>query len=65
MRVYALTKLGKKMVDTKSEQTDEFRVLSHIRNNRTATDTELEVIGGERFVMRKLVERGLVKELTD
>ena len=63
MRVFALTQLGKKMASSRWENTDEFRVLSYLKDNKTGTDSELDVIGG-RHILRKLRDRGLIKELT-
>ena len=63
MRVYGLTKLGRKMADTHTDDSDEMRVLQYLRDNRTATDDELDTVG-ERYIVRKLKHRGLIKELT-
>ncbi len=64
MRVYALTQLGKKVTSTREGSSDdEIRILQHIRENKTATDTELDVVG-DRWLVRRLKERGLIKELT-
>ena len=63
MRVFALTELGKKVVNTSWEPTDEFRIMARLKEGKTGTDSELEVVGG-RHTIRKLKDRGLIKELT-
>ena len=63
MKVYSLTKLGRKVASTKVGQDEEFKVLNYIQQNRTATEDELDVVGG-RYLVKKLVGEGLVKELT-
>lgn len=64
VRVFGLTKLGKRVASSGSDSGEEMQVLSFLRNNRSATEDELEVVGGERCVMRKLVRQGLARELT-
>ena len=64
MRVYTLTELGRKVAATKNGASEEMRVLHFLYNNRTATDSELEVVGGEKWLLRRLIQRGLVRELT-
>lgn len=63
MRVYGLTELGKKVIRNKWEDTEDFRILDYVRNNRSATESELDVIGS-RYAIRNLKERGLIRELT-
>jgi hypothetical protein len=63
MRVFCLTDLGKRIASTKEGSTDEMRVLQYLKDNKTGTDAELEVVA-ERYVIRKLLSRGLIKELT-
>lgn len=63
MRVFALTELGRKIASTRDGTSDELRVLQHIKENRTATDDELDVVS-ERYIVRGLKEKGLIKELT-
>ncbi len=64
MKVYALTKLGIKVARSKDGNgSDEVKVLGFIRDNKTATDSELEVVA-DRYTIRKLKERGLLQELT-
>lgn len=65
MRIYTLTKLGKEVTrDPLRQGDDEMRVLQYLRENKTASDSELEVAGGEGWVVRRLKNQGLVKELT-
>ncbi len=63
MRLFALTEAGK-TASTRDGSDEESRVLRYLRENKTGTDDELEVVGGERYIMRSLKEHGLVKELT-
>ena len=64
MRVFSLTELGKRIASTRDGDDEELRVLQFLKSNKTATDSELEVAGGERYTIRQLVSRGLIKELT-
>lgn len=65
IRIYGLTKLGKKITSNgASGDGEEVKVLQYLRENRTATDSELEVVGGERWLLKRLKSRGLVQELT-
>lgn len=65
MKVFSLTKLGRKVTssDTPGDP-DEVRVLDYLRQNKTASDGELEVVGGEGWLMKRLKRQGLVTELT-
>ena len=63
MRVYALTKLGKKVTRACDESSEEMKILQHLRENGQATDSELEMVG-ELWLVKVLKRRGLVKELT-
>jgi len=63
MRVYALTKLGKQVTASRDGAGDEMRILQYLRENKTATSDELDTVG-ERWIVRRLKNRGLVKELT-
>jgi hypothetical protein len=64
MRVYALTKLGRKVASTHDGSSEELKVLQFLRDNKTATDDEIEINCGGRWTLRRLRERGLVVELT-
>lgn len=64
MRVYGLTKLGRQIVQSKDGTSEEMRVLQYIQGNKTATDSELEVVGGDLYTLRVLKTRGLITELT-
>jgi hypothetical protein len=64
VRVYALTDLGKKVTRTlDGTNSEEMRILNYLRDYKTATDDELDKVG-ERWVVRRLKSRGLIKELT-
>lgn len=62
-RVYGLTDIGKKVTKTMEGDSDEMRVLNYLRDNKTATDDQLSVVA-DRWVVRSLKRRGLLKELT-
>ena len=63
MRVYALTELGKKVTRNMDGGSDEMRILNYLRDNKTATDDQLDTVG-ERWLVRGLKKRVLIKELT-
>ena len=64
MHVYSLTRLGRKVSATHEGGSEELKVLHYLRDNKTATDDEIEINCGGRWTLRKLKERGLVIELT-
>ncbi len=64
MRVYALTLLGKRLTSQRDDDSDEMHVLHYIRQNKTATDDELEILGASRTMLERLKKRGLLQELT-
>lgn len=64
MRVYALTELGRKVTRNMDGSGDEMRILNYLRDNKTATDDQLDIVG-ERWMVRNLKGRGLIKELTN
>lgn len=63
-RIYALTKVGKRAYRDGSVDGDELRVLEYLKANRSASEDQLEIVGGERWVLRRLKSRGLITELT-
>lgn len=64
IRVFALTELGKRIASKGAGDDEEIRVLQFLSSNKASTSDEVEVAGGERYILRRLKERGLVKELT-
>ncbi len=64
MRVYSLTKVGRRVSATHEGGGEELKVLHYLRDNKTATDDEIEINCGGKWTLRKLKERGLVTELT-
>ena len=64
MRVYGLTDVGKRIASSKEGANDELKVLQFLKENRTGMEDELEVVGGDRYIMKKLVRENLVRELT-
>lgn len=63
MKVYSLTKLGRRVTQTRTDSTPELKVLHFIRENAPVTEDELEVVG-DRWIVRRLVKQKLVTELT-
>ncbi len=63
-RIYALTKVGKRTYREDSVNGDELRILSYLQENRSASDDQLEIVGGERWLLRGMKKRGLIRELT-
>jgi len=64
MKIYGLTSLGKKQA-RKDLNGIEMKILRYLRDNKTATEDELEIVGGERWLMRRMKSSGLVIELTN
>ncbi len=64
MRVYTLTELGKRVTRNMDGGTEEMRVLNYLRDNKSATDDQLDIVG-DRATVRLLKKRGLIKELTN
>ena len=64
MRLYCRTELGKRLVSDRTGSSEELRVLDYLSENRTGTEDQLEVAGADRFVLKDLERRGLIKELT-
>ena len=66
MRVYKITDEGRKAFRTGGGDSEEVRVLDYLMNSpgRSATDDQLDVVG-ERWVVKGLKRRGLIKELTN
>lgn len=56
--------MGRKVAATKEGNDAEIKTLQYLRDYKTGTEDELYVVGGERHVLRKLKDRGLVVELT-
>ncbi len=52
------------MSSTHEGGSEELKVLHYLRDNKNATDDEIEINCGGRWTLRKLKERGLVTELT-
>lgn len=63
-RIYSLTKVGKRSYRDSAVSGSELRVLEYLQENKTASDDQLEIVGGERWVLRSMKSRGLIKELT-
>ena len=64
MRIFGLTSLGKKVASTKEGSNEEMGILQFLRESRTGTEDELEVVGGESYILRRLKSQGLIQELT-
>ena len=64
-RIYRITKLGKKVLRDSSLSGDELSILQYLRDNKSASSSQLEIAGGERWMIKSLQRRKLVKELTE
>ena len=64
MKLYCRTVLGKRATSDRSGESDELRILDYLADNRTATDDQMEVAGGDRFIIKDMIDKGLLKELT-
>jgi len=64
-RIYKITKLGKKVLRDSSLSEDELSVLQYLKDNKSASGSQLEVAGGERWMVKSLQRRKLIKELTE
>jgi len=64
-RVYTVTKKGRRVLRDSSLSEDELRVLQALKDNKSASGSQLEVEGGGRWMLRSLQRRKLVKELTE
>jgi len=62
--LYGLTKLGKKVYKNPSLDPDEMRIINYLKENKSVSSDQLEVIGGERWLIRRLEKRGFIKEFT-
>lgn len=63
-KVYVTTKAGRRILRDGSATGDELKVLQFIKDNRSASESQVEVVGS-RWMVRHLQKRGLVKELTE
>lgn len=63
MRVYALTEVGGRAQRRRIGSEEELKVLDQIKNNKGASDDELDVVS-DRHTVRMLKDRGVIKELT-
>ncbi len=63
-KIYTLTKLGKRAYKDCSVSREELGILEYLKENKSASEDQLEVVGGERWILRGLEKRGLIKELT-
>jgi len=64
-RIYKITKLGKRVLRDSALSQGELGILQYLKDNKTASSSQLEVAGGERWLIRSLQRRKLVKELTE
>ena len=63
-RIFALTKVGRKALRDGSADEEELKILEYLGENRSASEDQLEVAGGERYLLRGMKSGGLVRELT-
>ena len=62
--LYCLTKKGRKVYKNPSLDPDEMRIINYLKENKSVSSDQLEVIGGERWLIRRLEKRGFIKEFT-
>ena len=62
-KMYSLTELGKRTIRAEDGDGPQWRILHYLEDNKVATDSTLEVIGGKSET-RHLARRGYIKELT-
>ena len=63
-RIYVLTKVGRRAYNDGSVSEEEFRVLEYLKGNKSASDDQLEIVGGEGGLLRGMKRGGLITELT-
>lgn len=64
-KIYSLTKLGKRVYRESSLDGDEMRIVEYLKDNKSASDDQLEVVGGSSWLLRSLKRRKIIKELTE
>lgn len=62
--IYCLTEVGKRASRLGLGDSDELKILDYLKNYKTATGDQLDSVG-ERWMVKKLKDDGLVKELTN
>ena len=63
-KIYALTKAGRKVCRDQSLDGDEMKIIEYLKDNKSASDDQLEIIGGSRWLLRSMEGNHLIKELT-
>lgn len=63
-KVYVLTKAGRRVYRDQSLDGDEMRVIEYLKDSKSGSDDQLEVVGGSRWLLRSMVGSKLIKELT-
>ena len=63
-KVYVTTKAGRRVLRDGSASDEELKVLQYIKDNRSASESQIEVVGS-RWLVRHLQKRKLVRELTE
>lgn len=63
-KIYEITKAGKRVLKDSSLSEDGLRILQYLKDNKSASSDQLEVAGGERWLVRSLKRKHLIKELT-
>ena len=60
--VYSLTKKGKKVYKNPCLSGEEMRIINYIKDNKIASEDQLEVAGGELWVVKSLARHGYIKK---
>jgi len=63
-KVYVTTKAGRRVLRDGSANEDELKVLQYIKDNRSASESQIETVGS-RWLVRHLEKRKLVKAITE
>lgn len=63
-KVYKITKSGKRVLRDSSLSVEELSVLQYLADNKSASTSQLELVG-ERWIVKSLHRRKLIKELTE
>ena len=60
--VYTLTKMGKKIYKNPCLSDEEMRIINFLKDNKIASEDQLEVAGGERWIIKSLERHGYIKK---
>ena len=61
-KIWESTKAGRKAYKRSALSSDEMRVIEYLMSSKAANTSQLEVSGGEGWLLRSMKRRGLVRE---